>query len=94
MVLGDLMLTVLDALRSLDALVHPWPYHSSEPQAHVVRCTHNYYLLGWQFSIDDFHMNSFEIWLATTVVFFGFGYGFLVSVSDDGNRSHAMREHG
>lgn len=33
----------------------------------------NYCLLGWQFNIDNFYMHSFEIWLATTVVFFGSG---------------------
>ena len=33
----------------------------------------NYVLLGFQFPVDDFYMHSFEIWLATTVVFFGSG---------------------
>ncbi|OSX62224.1 hypothetical protein POSPLADRAFT_1142647 [Postia placenta MAD-698-R-SB12] len=33
----------------------------------------NYFLLGWQFPIDGFYMHSFEIWLATTVVFIGSG---------------------
>ena len=33
----------------------------------------NYALLGFQFPVDDFYMHSFEIWLATTVVFFGSG---------------------
>ena len=33
----------------------------------------NYALLGFQFPVDDFYMHSFEIWLATTVVFFGTG---------------------
>ncbi|KAH9941252.1 glycosyl transferase family group 2-domain-containing protein [Epithele typhae] len=33
----------------------------------------NYILLGFQFPIDGFYMHSFEIWLATTVVFIGSG---------------------
>ncbi|KAI0036400.1 glycosyl transferase family group 2-domain-containing protein [Vararia minispora EC-137] len=33
----------------------------------------NYVLLGFEFSVDNFYMHSFEIWLATTVVFFGSG---------------------
>jgi hypothetical protein len=33
----------------------------------------NYVMLGWQFPIDSFYMHSFEIWLATTVIFFGTG---------------------
>ncbi|KAK0475534.1 glycosyl transferase family group 2-domain-containing protein [Armillaria novae-zelandiae] len=33
----------------------------------------NYALLGFQFPVDGFYMHSFEIWLATTVVFFGSG---------------------
>ncbi|KAF5381647.1 hypothetical protein D9615_005482 [Tricholomella constricta] len=33
----------------------------------------NYVLLGFQFGVDGFYMHSFEIWLATTVVFFGSG---------------------
>jgi len=33
----------------------------------------NYVLLGWQFTVDGFYMHSFEIWLATTVVFIGSG---------------------
>ncbi|KZT25599.1 hypothetical protein NEOLEDRAFT_1065128 [Neolentinus lepideus HHB14362 ss-1] len=33
----------------------------------------NYVLLGFQFPVDGFYMHSFEIWLATTVVFFGSG---------------------
>jgi len=33
----------------------------------------NYVLLGFEFPIDNFYMHSFEIWLATTVVFFGSG---------------------
>ena len=33
----------------------------------------NYALLGFQFPVDAFYMHSFEIWLATTVVFFGAG---------------------
>jgi hypothetical protein len=33
----------------------------------------NYVLLGFQFPVDAFYMHSFEIWLATTVVFFGGG---------------------
>ncbi|GLB41071.1 putative glycosyltransferase family 2 protein [Lyophyllum shimeji] len=33
----------------------------------------NYVLLGFQFGVDGFYMHSFEIWLATTIVFFGSG---------------------
>ena len=33
----------------------------------------NYILLGWEFPVDCFYLHSFEIWLATTVVFFGSG---------------------
>jgi len=33
----------------------------------------NYVLLGFQFPVDNFYMHSFEIWLATSVVFFGSG---------------------
>ena len=33
----------------------------------------NYIILGWQFPVDGFYMHSFEIWLATTVVFIGSG---------------------
>jgi hypothetical protein len=33
----------------------------------------NYALLGFQFHVDNFYMHSFEIWLATAVVFFGSG---------------------
>ena len=33
----------------------------------------NYMLLGFQFNVDGFYLHSFEIWLATTVVFFGSG---------------------
>lgn len=33
----------------------------------------NYVILGFQFPVDAFYMHSFEIWLATTVVFFGSG---------------------
>ncbi|KAI0746496.1 glycosyl transferase family group 2-domain-containing protein [Daedaleopsis nitida] len=33
----------------------------------------NYVLLGLQFPVDGFYMHSFEIWLATTVVFYGSG---------------------
>ncbi|KAG9311354.1 glycosyl transferase family group 2-domain-containing protein [Chiua virens] len=33
----------------------------------------NYFLLGFQFPVDGYYMHSFEIWLATTVVFFGLG---------------------
>ena len=30
-------------------------------------------MLGFQFPVDGFYMHSFEVWLATTVVFFGSG---------------------
>ncbi|KDQ52886.1 hypothetical protein JAAARDRAFT_39833 [Jaapia argillacea MUCL 33604] len=33
----------------------------------------NYVLLGFEFPVDGFYMHSFEIWLASTVVFFGSG---------------------
>ncbi|RDB26851.1 hypothetical protein Hypma_005327 [Hypsizygus marmoreus] len=33
----------------------------------------NYVLLGFQFGVDGFYRPSFELWLATTVVFFGSG---------------------
>ncbi|ESK83191.1 glycosyltransferase family 2 protein [Moniliophthora roreri MCA 2997] len=33
----------------------------------------NYVLLGFELPVDGFYMHSFEIWLATTVVFFGSG---------------------
>jgi hypothetical protein len=33
----------------------------------------NYVLLGFQFPVDGFFMHSFEIWLATTAVFWGSG---------------------
>ncbi|KAF8631461.1 hypothetical protein AX15_002398 [Amanita polypyramis BW_CC] len=33
----------------------------------------NYVLLGFQFPVDGFYLHSFEIWLATTVVFWGSG---------------------
>ncbi len=33
----------------------------------------NYALLGFQFPVDAFYFHSFEIWLATAVVFFGLG---------------------
>ncbi|KIY71077.1 hypothetical protein CYLTODRAFT_370017 [Cylindrobasidium torrendii FP15055 ss-10] len=33
----------------------------------------NYVLLGFMFPVDNFYIHSFEIWLATTVVFIGSG---------------------
>lgn len=33
----------------------------------------NYVLLGWEFPVDGYYLHSFEIWLATTVVFYGSG---------------------
>ena len=33
----------------------------------------NYVFLGFQFTVDGFYIASFEIWLATTVVFIGSG---------------------
>ncbi|KAH7890394.1 glycosyl transferase family group 2-domain-containing protein [Phlebopus sp. FC_14] len=33
----------------------------------------NYILLGFQFPVDGFYMHSFEIWVATCVVFYGSG---------------------
>jgi len=33
----------------------------------------NYVLLGFQFEVDGYFMHAFEIWLATTVVFWGSG---------------------
>ncbi|KAI6130943.1 glycosyl transferase family group 2-domain-containing protein [Pisolithus croceorrhizus] len=41
--------------------------------ASVTIATINYVLLGFQFPVDAFYMHSFEIWLATTIVFFGSG---------------------
>lgn len=41
--------------------------------ASVTIATINYVLLGYQFQVDEFYMHSFEIWLATTIVFFGSG---------------------
>ena len=36
-------------------------------------CIINYVLLGFQFPVDGYFMHSFEIWLTTTAVFWGFG---------------------
>ena len=33
----------------------------------------NYVVLGLQFPVDGYYMHSFEIWIATTVVFIGLG---------------------
>ena len=33
----------------------------------------NYILLGFEFPVDGYYIHSFEIWLATTVVFIGSG---------------------
>jgi hypothetical protein len=33
----------------------------------------NYVILGFQFPVDGYFMHAFEIWLATTVVFWGSG---------------------
>ena len=33
----------------------------------------NYVILGFQFPVDGFFMHSWEVWLATSVVFFGSG---------------------
>lgn len=33
----------------------------------------NYILLGFEFTVDGYYLHSFEIWLATTVVFLGAG---------------------
>ncbi|KAI0087250.1 glycosyl transferase family group 2-domain-containing protein [Irpex rosettiformis] len=33
----------------------------------------NYILLGFEFPVDGYYLHSFEIWLATTVVFYGSG---------------------
>lgn len=41
--------------------------------ASLTIATINYVLLGWQFPVDGYYMHSFEIWLATTVVFLGAG---------------------
>ena len=39
----------------------------------------NYILLGWEFPVDGYYRHSFEIWLATTVVFYGAGnVGFIL----------------
>ena len=50
--------------------------HISEPDGIAASITIgviNYALLGFQFPVDAFYLHSFEIWLATTVVFFGSG---------------------
>ncbi|KAH7919846.1 hypothetical protein BV22DRAFT_1022266 [Leucogyrophana mollusca] len=41
--------------------------------ASMTIATLNYVLLGFEFPVDGYYMHSFEIWLATTVVFFGSG---------------------
>ena len=41
--------------------------------AAITISTVNYVMLGFQFPVDGFYMHSFEVWLATTVVFFGSG---------------------
>ncbi|KAI5996067.1 glycosyl transferase family group 2-domain-containing protein [Pisolithus marmoratus] len=41
--------------------------------ASVTIATINYVLLGYQYQVDGFYMHSFEVWLATTIVFFGSG---------------------
>ncbi|KAI5117891.1 hypothetical protein M0805_001976 [Coniferiporia weirii] len=41
--------------------------------ASVTIATINYVLLGFQLPVDGYYMHSFEIWLATTVVFLGAG---------------------
>ena len=33
----------------------------------------NYALLGWELPVDGYYIHSFEIWLATTIVFLGAG---------------------
>jgi hypothetical protein len=33
----------------------------------------NYVLLGFALPVDGFYIHSFEVWLATTIVFFGAG---------------------
>lgn len=33
----------------------------------------NYVLLGFEFHVDGYYIHSFEIWLATTVIFLGAG---------------------
>ena len=39
----------------------------------VAICVTNYVLLGFHFHIDNFYMRSFEVWLASAVVFIGSG---------------------
>ncbi|EJD07746.1 uncharacterized protein FOMMEDRAFT_74790 [Fomitiporia mediterranea MF3/22] len=39
----------------------------------VTISTVNYAILGFQFDVDGYYMHSFEIWLATTIVFLGLG---------------------
>ncbi|OBZ73353.1 hypothetical protein A0H81_07233 [Grifola frondosa] len=41
--------------------------------ASALLSTLNYFLLGWNISVDGFYEHSFEIWLACTVVFPGAG---------------------
>lgn len=54
-----------------------FPYSQAPPTdgiaASVTIAIINYVLLGFQFDVDGVYLHSFEIWLATTVVFFGSG---------------------
>jgi hypothetical protein len=64
-----LLLCVLD----IDILVDTYGEYTDGIAASVTISIINYVLLGFQFPVDGFYMHSFEIWLATTTVFFGSG---------------------
>ena len=81
------MVFCADALQNLHAVLYVllppvWDRVSHVPKdmfsyygiaAAVTISIINYLLLGFQFNVDGFYLHSFEIWLATTVVFFGSG---------------------
>ena len=50
-----------------------FPLSSDGIAASITISLINYVLLGFQFKVDGFFMHSFEIFLATTVVFWGSG---------------------
>ncbi|KAF5339551.1 hypothetical protein D9611_011423 [Ephemerocybe angulata] len=54
----------------------------------------NYVLLGFQFPVDGYFMHAFEIWLATTVVFWGSGtVGYTLLEYRLGRKSLAILAH-
>jgi hypothetical protein len=48
-------------------------FNSDGIAASITIAVINYVLLGFQFPVDAFYLHSFEIFLATSVVFFGTG---------------------